>query len=102
MSIRKKICTQEEKGRAWASLDNFNVPVQVIPPTIRNPLIPDRDSDGRNPTGPGRFPDEPHGGFPRAATAFLPVAFNATGDDVLPLGLATAVFGNHMVVGEFL
>lgn len=84
------------------SFEDFDIPVEVIPPAFGDLLISDGDPDGRHPRGPAGFSDEPHRSFCRCSAALLPVAFHATGDDVFPLGLASAGLGNHMIVSQLL
>ena len=78
-------------------LVQLHVPVEVIAPTVRRVTESYRYPDGRCALGTLRDADEVHTGFGGRPPAFLAVARDAAGDDVLPILPAALGDRHHMI-----
>jgi len=78
------------------------VPVQVVPPAQRRVPDPDGKRDHRHPPRLERRSDQSHARFTRGPAAFLVIARQTGGNDVLPRGITALNDRRHMIEGKFL
>jgi len=78
-------------------LIQFNIPVEIVPPTQGRILDADRERNHWHPSGFHRRPNEPHSCFLRRSSALLIVAGKTGSNNVLPVGLSALHLRYYMI-----
>src|SRR5262245_29652531 len=77
-----------------------HIPVEVVAPAVRGILEADGDPDCRRSFRTFGYPDQVHAGFGRRAPAFLPIAADTAGNDILPIFAAALGDRHDMIEGQ--